>query len=144
MGHPVGQWRRHSRSLEERSGGAGSGDYSCLYILGKMGNRNMGRSSWLASSTCLTSFGHAAEPKEVGRTEEEITFGTRIGVSPQSSVVKRALRDASCKKYPDQSQGSGNTLWVYFESFTSSDGDDRTGNMLRDDELFFLHPTGKS
>lgn len=30
---------------------------------------------------CLTSFGHAAEPKEVGRIEEEITFGTRIGVS---------------------------------------------------------------
>jgi hypothetical protein len=93
---------------------------------------------------CLTSFGHAAEPKEVGRIEEAITFGTRIGVSPQSSVVKRALRDASCKEYPDKSQGSGNTLWVYFESFTSSDVDDRIGNMLRDDELFFLHPTGKS
>jgi len=93
---------------------------------------------------CLTSFGHAAEPKEVGRIEEEITFGTRIGVSPQSSVSKHALRDASCRKYPGKSQESGNTLWVYFESSTSSDVDDRIGNMLRDDELFFLHPTGKS
>lgn len=93
MGQSMGQWRRHSESLEERSVEAGSGDYSYLYP-GEDGKSKHGE----IMVACLTTFGHAAEPKEVGRREEEITFGIRIGVSPQSSIAKRALRDASCQK----------------------------------------------
>lgn len=57
-----------------------------------MEKRNMGE----IMVACLTSFGNAAEPKEVGRRGEEIAFGN--GVLPshafQPSAAKRALRDA--------------------------------------------------
>lgn len=107
MGHALGQWRRHSESLEERRVKAGSRDYSC-YFVGKKGNGKLGE----IMVACWTSSGPAAEPKEVGGREEEIAFGT--GVSPlasshvfQSLAAKRAPRDASCMRDPDQCMGLG-------------------------------------